>query len=168
MFQAVAATTTAVYDQIKNAVKDSMLVVLGPGQAVWQTSTMVLIQGSLAGADEDIPAPTPPPTSGGLTDADRVLGRLDEAAAVEERDSMPHPGPSPGAVDLNGHATARTTGAFVASSNEDHVAPSMLVWTADYFDVEVPVQPIVRIQAGSKGATLLVWGVEAKDLLGAQ
>ncbi|KAL6751703.1 hypothetical protein V8C86DRAFT_3141915 [Haematococcus lacustris] len=168
MFQAVAATTGAVYDQIKNAVKDSMLVVLGPGQAVWQTSTMVLIQGSLAGADEDIPAHTPPPASGGLTDADRVLGRLDEAAAVEERDSMPHPGPSPGAVDLNGHAAARTTGAFVASSNEDHVAPSMLVWTADYFDVEVPVQPPVRIQAGSKGATLLVWGVEAKDLLGAQ
>ncbi|KAJ9505116.1 hypothetical protein QJQ45_029957, partial [Haematococcus lacustris] len=158
MFQAVAATTGAVYDQIKNAVKDSMLVVLGPGQAVWQTSTMVLIQGSLAGADEDIPAPTPPPASGRLTDADRVLGRLDEAAAVEERDSMPHPGPSPGAVDLNGHAAARTTGAFVASSNEDHVAPSMLVWTADYFDVsgssrckvEVPVQPPVRIQAGSK------------------
>lgn len=33
--------------------------------------------------------------------------------------------------------SAGVMGHFIATANEDHVAPSVMVWTADYFDVEV-------------------------------
>ncbi len=42
--QAIAAVTSSVYDLIKASVRESWLVVLTPGQTVWQSGTMVLIQ----------------------------------------------------------------------------------------------------------------------------
>lgn len=55
---------------------------------------------------------------------------------------------------------------FIASPNDDHMAPSVLVWTADFFDADMPPQQPLRIQAGDGGATLLVWGVDAATLVG--
>ncbi|GIM04959.1 hypothetical protein Vretimale_9401, partial [Volvox reticuliferus] len=56
-------------------------------------------------------------------------------------------------------------GPFVASNNEFHVAPSVMVWVSDYFQGELVAQKELRVVAGPRGATLLLWGVHPEDLL---
>jgi hypothetical protein len=43
MFRAIATATSTVYEEIRQAIKESVVVVLSPGQAVLQQCTMVLI-----------------------------------------------------------------------------------------------------------------------------
>ena len=43
MFRCIASTTAAIYDEIRAAIRESVLVVLLPGQVVQQHCTMVLI-----------------------------------------------------------------------------------------------------------------------------
>ena len=43
MFRAIALTTSAIYDEIRAAIRESVLVVLSPGQVAQQHCTMVLI-----------------------------------------------------------------------------------------------------------------------------
>jgi hypothetical protein len=39
-------------------------------------------------------------------------------------------------------AAAAPAAAFTATPNDEHLAPSMMVWTADFFDVEVRGQAL--------------------------
>eukprot|EP00798_Chlamydomonas_sp_ICE-L_P011079 gene11079-18688_t len=55
LFKAVAAATNSVYDTIRAAVKESVMVVIPPGVSVFQSSTMVLIQGSLLSEEDRMP-----------------------------------------------------------------------------------------------------------------
>ena len=36
---------------------------------------------------------------------------------------------------------------LVFSSNEEHVAPSIMVWTSQYFEVDLPPRPAVMVGA---------------------
>lgn len=118
MYKAIAAATNAVLDVIRTSLKDSILVVLGPGQGILQSTTMVLIQGSL------------------------------EPAYLTRVEGRGNPG-----------------GPFVASSNEGHVAPSVMVWVSDYFEGQLVSQKELEVVAGPRGATLLLWGIKPEDLL---
>ncbi|KAG2448639.1 hypothetical protein HYH02_006526 [Chlamydomonas schloesseri] len=122
MYKAVAASTMAVVDVIRSSIKDSMLLVLSPGQGIVQRTTMVLIQGSLQ--------PTP------------VLLKADGSGGA-----------------------SGAGGPFVASTNEKHVAPSVMVWVSDFFEGDLVAQKPLEVVAGARGATLLVWGVDPEDLL---
>ena len=52
LFRAVAAATSAVYDEIRAAIKESLLVVLAPGQVAQQHCTLVLITVRGGGREE--------------------------------------------------------------------------------------------------------------------
>jgi len=43
MFRSIASTTSAIYAEIRAAIRESVLVVLSPGQVAQQHCTMVLI-----------------------------------------------------------------------------------------------------------------------------
>ncbi|KAG1668999.1 hypothetical protein FOA52_000592 [Chlamydomonas sp. UWO 241] len=135
MFKAIGNATTEVYGVLRSAIKESVAVILPPGEVIYQFSTMVLIQGTLS----DIGKPCDQPTSA-ATAAARRAALLLPSQAVQAA----HP---------------------VISGNDDHVAPSVMVWTPDYFGSEVAHQEPVLIRAGPTGATLMVYGTDANVFL---
>jgi hypothetical protein len=96
-----------VYGVLRSAIKESVAVVLPPGEVIYQYATMVLIQGTLS----DIGEPCDDSS--------------DRPSAASRRAAPSH------AVHASHDAHP------VISGNDDHVAPSVMVWTPDYFGSEV-------------------------------
>ncbi len=150
MYRTVAATTTSIVDMIKAAIKESHLLVLHPGQRIVQSSTLVLIQGSLV-------APPAGSAMGGADTASPPVITADISIRAGKRGggggfgrtSLEHPAmrnappgafrggdggvaPARGAFGGDGYARqsgtyGRPSAMFVASQNEQHVAPSVMV-----------------------------------------
>lgn len=194
MFKTIAATTGHVLDVIRSAIKESTLVVLSPGQAVVQRSTMVLIQGSLEqehleGMDQVQPGSLARPSLGRNSLERSSLGRGSlgrgslgrgslekrslgqsslEKRSLEKR-SLERRSLGRGSFGASpGRASNESdgpAGPFVASSNAAHIAPSIMVWISDYFEGEMVSQDPVRVVAGKTGATLLVLGLDPTEIL---
>lgn len=126
MFKAIAAANTTVYEQIRSAVKESCAVVLGPGKPILQHCTMVLIQGSLSAM---VANDTDDSGSGGGGGFGRHSRRSSGASG--------HDG-NHGGAPLPSEAIRRAH--TIISRNDDHVAPSVMVWTPDFFGEEVVKQ----------------------------
>ncbi len=186
MFKTIAATTGHVLDVIRSAIKESTLVVLSPGQAVVQRSTMVLMQGSLEQEHlegvEQLSVPSGSlarPSLGHNSLERRSLGRRSLGRGSLERRSLGRSSLEKRSLERRslgrgsfGGGAGRTSnggdgpaGPFVASSNEAHIAPSIMVWISDYFEGEMVSQDPVRVVAGKKGATLLLLGLDPAEIL---
>jgi len=148
MFKAIGAATAEVYAVLRSAVKASVALVLQPGEVMYQRSTMVLIQGSLSDLGEtvsaDLGAKRAPSSASDGDDAD------------PSRNAASGPRVLPSQAVQQAHP--------IISGNDIHVAPSVMVWTPDYFG-EAAKQEAVLIRAGPDGATLMVYGTDASSFM---
>lgn len=135
MFRAIDTCIQGIFELVKGSVKSesSRLICLSPGQVVYQHLTMILIQGSLCAQEED------------------------EAATPPARDPLHPPPPTPSLSVRPGEVSRQPH--FIASPNESHVAPSVMVWIPDFWGYESITHDVTRgarIKAGVNGATLLL------------